>query len=94
MQLGYFTMPLHPPGSDLTKTMDEDIEQLVTIPVEIAEKLVKLPTELIQLKIDTTNKQKAALDARKGLIESEKGFLDALRAAKASGVDTGDGDFD
>ena len=29
MELGYFTMPLHPPGSDITKTMDEDLEQLV-----------------------------------------------------------------
>ena len=29
MELGYFTMPLHPPGSDITKTMDDDLEQLV-----------------------------------------------------------------
>ena len=24
MELGYFTMPLHPPGSNFTKTLDED----------------------------------------------------------------------
>lgn len=31
MELGYFTMPLHPPGSDVTKTMDDDIEQFVIL---------------------------------------------------------------
>ena len=30
MELGYFSMPLHPPGSDITKTLDEDLEQKVT----------------------------------------------------------------
>lgn len=31
MKLGYFTMPLHPPGADLTKTMDDDMEQIVAL---------------------------------------------------------------
>ena len=31
MNLGYFTMPLHPPGSNVTKTMDDDLEQLVAL---------------------------------------------------------------
>ena len=31
MELGYFTMPLHPPGSNITQTLDDDIEQLVTL---------------------------------------------------------------
>ena len=31
MELGYFTMPLHPPGSDLTQTLDDDLDQLVTV---------------------------------------------------------------
>ncbi len=31
MQLGYFTMPLHPPGSDLTETLDDDLDQIVTL---------------------------------------------------------------
>jgi alkanesulfonate monooxygenase SsuD/methylene tetrahydromethanopterin reductase-like flavin-dependent oxidoreductase (luciferase family) len=31
MEVGYFTMPLHPPGSDITKTLDDDMEQLVTL---------------------------------------------------------------
>ncbi|GBD38440.1 3,6-diketocamphane 1,6 monooxygenase [bacterium HR37] len=29
MQIGFFTMPLHPPGSDFTRTLDEDLEQIV-----------------------------------------------------------------
>ncbi len=31
MRLGYFAMPLHPPGADPARTMDEDLEQLVTL---------------------------------------------------------------
>ncbi len=31
MKLGFFTMPLHPPGSNVTETLDADIEQLVTL---------------------------------------------------------------
>jgi len=29
MHLGYFAMPLHPPGSDPARTMAQDLEQLV-----------------------------------------------------------------
>jgi alkanesulfonate monooxygenase SsuD/methylene tetrahydromethanopterin reductase-like flavin-dependent oxidoreductase (luciferase family) len=31
MELGYFTMPLHPPGSDLTQTLSDDLDQIVTL---------------------------------------------------------------
>ncbi|MGH7319221.1 MAG: LLM class flavin-dependent oxidoreductase [Candidatus Rokuibacteriota bacterium] len=31
MRVGYFTMPLHPPGSDPARTMAEDLEQLVVL---------------------------------------------------------------
>ena len=31
MNVGYFTMPLHPPGPDITKTLDEDLDQIVTL---------------------------------------------------------------
>ena len=31
MELGYFTMPLHPPGSDFTKTLEDDLDQIVTL---------------------------------------------------------------
>lgn len=31
MELGYFTMPLHPPGSNLTQTLDHDLQQIVTL---------------------------------------------------------------
>jgi alkanesulfonate monooxygenase SsuD/methylene tetrahydromethanopterin reductase-like flavin-dependent oxidoreductase (luciferase family) len=31
MQLGFFTMPLHPPGADPAKTLQDDLQQLVEI---------------------------------------------------------------
>jgi alkanesulfonate monooxygenase SsuD/methylene tetrahydromethanopterin reductase-like flavin-dependent oxidoreductase (luciferase family) len=31
MEVGYFTMPLHPPGSNPTQTLHDDLEQLVTL---------------------------------------------------------------
>ena len=31
MKLGYFTMPLHPPGSDFTWTLESDLEQIITL---------------------------------------------------------------
>ena len=31
MELGFFTMPLHPPGADFTRTLDHDMEQVVTL---------------------------------------------------------------
>jgi alkanesulfonate monooxygenase SsuD/methylene tetrahydromethanopterin reductase-like flavin-dependent oxidoreductase (luciferase family) len=31
MRLGYFAMPLHPPGSDPAQTMDDDLVQLATL---------------------------------------------------------------
>jgi alkanesulfonate monooxygenase SsuD/methylene tetrahydromethanopterin reductase-like flavin-dependent oxidoreductase (luciferase family) len=31
MRLGYFAMPLHPPGADLAQTLDDDLDQLVTL---------------------------------------------------------------
>ena len=31
MRLGYFAMPLHPPGADPARTMEEDLEQIVTL---------------------------------------------------------------
>jgi len=31
VKLGYFTMPLHPPGSDFSKTIVEDLDQMVTL---------------------------------------------------------------
>ena len=31
MRLGYFAMPLHPPGADPAKTMDDDLAQLATL---------------------------------------------------------------
>jgi alkanesulfonate monooxygenase SsuD/methylene tetrahydromethanopterin reductase-like flavin-dependent oxidoreductase (luciferase family) len=31
MRLGYFAMPLHPPGADPAQTMDEDLEQLTML---------------------------------------------------------------
>ena len=31
MEVGYFTMPLHPAGSDITQTLDDDLEQIVML---------------------------------------------------------------
>ncbi len=31
MELGYFAMPLHPPGSDFAQTVEDDLEQIVTL---------------------------------------------------------------
>ncbi len=31
MELGFFTMPLHPPGSDFTKTLEDDLAQVVLL---------------------------------------------------------------
>ena len=31
MKLGYFTMPLHPPGSDPTETVQHDLDQMVVL---------------------------------------------------------------
>ena len=31
MELGYFAMPLHPPGSDFTQTIRDDMEQIVLL---------------------------------------------------------------
>ena len=31
MEVGYFTMPLHPPGSDITKTLEDDLNQMVVL---------------------------------------------------------------
>lgn len=31
MELGFFTMPLHPPGSDYTKFLDDDLNQIVEL---------------------------------------------------------------
>lgn len=29
MKLGFFTMPLHPPGAELSQTLDDDLEQFI-----------------------------------------------------------------
>ena len=31
MKLGFFTMPLHPPGSDFTQTLESDLDQIITL---------------------------------------------------------------
>ena len=31
MELGYFTMPLHPPGSNFTQTFQDDLDQMVVL---------------------------------------------------------------
>ena len=31
MKAGFFTMPLHPPGSNITETLESDLNQLVKL---------------------------------------------------------------
>ena len=31
MDIGYFTMPMHPPGSNLTQTLEDDLQQIVEL---------------------------------------------------------------
>ena len=31
MHLGFFSMPLHPPGTDFTQSLDSDLEQIITL---------------------------------------------------------------
>ncbi len=31
MKLGFFTMPMHPPGSDMSQTLQDDVEQIVVL---------------------------------------------------------------
>ncbi len=31
MDLGFFTMPLHPPGSNLTETLKSDLDQIIKL---------------------------------------------------------------
>ena len=31
MRLGYFMMPMHPPGSDPARTLEQDLEQVETL---------------------------------------------------------------
>jgi hypothetical protein len=31
MEAGFFTMPLHPPGSDITKTFDDGLDQIIAL---------------------------------------------------------------
>ena len=35
MQLGFFMMPLHPPGSDYTQGLDNDLEQILTVDLDL-----------------------------------------------------------
>ncbi len=31
MEVGFFTMPLHPPGADFTQTLEDDLEQIIVL---------------------------------------------------------------
>ena len=87
----------------LTKvTTDKPSEALafVQIPLDIATKLVALPSELVQLKIDTTEDQSELLKAQQGLIEAQESLLEAVEKARIAAEersekqgDTGTGGF-
>lgn len=60
---------------DITKP--SEALEIVSLPVEILKAIVAIPAELIQLKIDTTNKEKTLLDAQSSHIETQLKLLEA-----------------
>ena len=84
----------------LTKiSVDKPSEALaaVEIPLDILENIIKLPTELIQLKIDTSEKQAVSLEKQKALIEAQQSLIEAVEEAKqkeAERADDGTGSYD
>lgn len=49
---------------------------IASLPVEILKAIVAIPAELIQLKIDTTDRDQKLIDAQKNLIESQRQLLE------------------
>lgn len=58
---------------------------LAKVPLDILTALVKLPAELIQLKIDTTKKETGELEEQKKLLEAQQALIKAIQEAKAGG---------
>lgn len=54
-----------------------EILGLVEIPLNAVKEIVSLPTELIQLKVDTTKKSKELFEARKDYFDAKKAELEA-----------------
>lgn len=73
--------------------LDKPSEALAVanIPFNILTKIIALPSELIQLKIDTSTKQKELLDAQKALIEAQQSLIEAVEKARADLAANNDG---
>ena len=78
----------------LTKlVLDKPSEALAVanIPFNILTKIIALPSELIQLKIDTSTNEKDLLEAQKALIEAQQSLIEAVEKAKADLAAGGEG---
>ncbi|MCP5007110.1 MAG: hypothetical protein GY941_24675 [Planctomycetes bacterium] len=59
---------------------------IVSIPLDILKRVVALPTELIQLKIDYSSKQAALLENQKKVVEAQEALLKTLEADNKSNM--------
>lgn len=77
--------------SSLSTNKPSELSSVVTVPHEILKGIISLPTELIQLKVDLSGKQKEAVDAEASLIEAQIKLLEAVSnhsaAEQQSGID-------
>ena len=67
---------------------------VVTLPLEILNSIIKIPTELIQFKINTINKDKELLEAQKQHIETQKALIELQEELmkKLENIDNKDSD--
>jgi hypothetical protein len=65
----------------------------VSIPLNVLERIVTVPTELIQLKLDFTNKETDLLQAQKNNLEAQEAPRRALEAQQGSSAAPGSGEL-
>lgn len=56
-----------------------ELLNIVSIPYDIANAIVSLPTKILQLKIDTTGKEKTLIDNNKAIIDSQTQLMETQR---------------
>lgn len=71
--------------SKLTVNKPSEALAVANIPFNVISKIIALPSELIQLKIDTTTKEKDLLEAQKNLLDAQKSLIEAMEAARQRG---------
>lgn len=79
---------------DVTIEKTSELESFVKVPLHIAQAIVNLPAQIIQLKIDIGSSEASLIRARADLISAEAQLitaLAALREARAGGSGSGSG---